>query len=105
MCPNIISDRRGVKTYDVIKYIGNVLGYHMVDVLDVAFNDNVQGGIFITVDPRDPDDDDWDDEISIHYTLEINEDLLEGEDTDDDSDSTTDMTIDELHADEDLDFD
>ncbi len=100
MCPNIIFNRRGVETYDVIKYIGNVLGYQMVDVLEVAFN----GGEFITIDPRDPDDDDWDDEISIHYTLEINEDMLEGGETeDDDNDSIIDMTVDELHADEDLD--
>lgn len=97
MCWHNHALQQDLQTYDMVKYIGGILGFDMVDLLDLmTYNPNIQ---------REEDVDSWfvefdnvDDTITVEYNVELDNEELdsmmnESGDSDDD-DSTIDLTID-----------
>ena len=97
MCYHFFVLSRDVETYDVVKFIGESVGYTMIDVMDT-----------MTVNPWNAVDSDVEDDsiasefnfwsvdmgeedtVSIEYNLEVGEDTLDSDSDNDDVDDNHD---------------
>ena len=100
MCWHHYELQRDIRTYDMVKYIGGMLGYDMVDLLDLmTYNPNTQTEDDVNSFSFEPEFETIDDTVTVEYDLEVDNDELESlidemDDTDDDDESTIDLTID-----------
>lgn len=100
MCWHHYELQRDIRTYDMVKYIGGVLGYDLVDLLDLmTYNPNTQTEDDVNSFFFEPEFESVDDTVTVEYDLEVDNDELESlidemDDTDDDDESTIDLTID-----------
>lgn len=101
MCWHNRELQRDIETYDMVKYIGGVLGFDMVDLLDtMTYNPIIQteddvDNFFFGSDHMDTDN-----TINVEYSLEVDEAELESiieelnEDNNNDSDDDmVDLTV------------
>lgn len=97
MCWHNHALQQDLETYDMVKYIGGVLGFDMVDLMDLmTYNPNVQ---------TEEDIDSWfsefdniDNTVTMEYSVEVDNDELDSmvneADDNDDDDSIIDLTVD-----------
>lgn len=97
MCWHNHALQQDLETYDVVKYIGGVLGFDMVDLMDLmTYNPNFQ---------TEEDIDSWfsefdniDNTVTVEYSVEVDNDevdsMVNEADDNDDDDSIIDLTVD-----------
>lgn len=103
MCWQNTELQRDLETYDMVKYIGGLLGFDMVDLMDtMTYNPMIQTEQDVDNFFFEPDNiDDDANTIRVEYSLEVDEEDLDTimtelnneDDEDDDDESIIDLTI------------